>query len=117
MPNKILYPIMYAQNLIPCPDGTMADPAVGCVTPIPGTVIDPGSSALSIILNIADYLMWVAAGVAALFLIWGAIRYATAVGEQEQVDQAKRTMLWSVLGLAISLLATQIVQFLLDTIK
>ncbi|MFH0820474.1 MAG: pilin [Candidatus Peregrinibacteria bacterium] len=117
MLHSIFYSIAYAQNLIPCPDGTMADPAVGCVTPIPGTVIDPGSNVLSIILNITGYLMWVAAGVAVLLLIWGAIRYSAAAGEQDQVDQAKRTLLWSVLGLAVSLLATQIVQFFLDTIK
>ncbi len=117
MTDQILYPLVFAQNLIPCPDGTMADPNVGCVAPIPGTIIDPGSSVLSIVLTIADYLMWVAAGMAVIFLIWGAIRYATAAGEQDLVDRAKRTMLWSVLGLAMSLLATRIVQFLLDTIK
>ena len=115
--DQFLYSIAYAQALIPCPDGTMADPNVGCVAPVPGTVINPQSSVLALVFKAGNVLAWAAGGLAVIFLIFGAIRYATAAGDQEQTDQAKRTMVWSVGGLVISLLAAGIVQFILNTIK
>lgn len=104
---------VYAQNLIPCPDGTQADPGVGCVG-IPDTLVNPESPLLNLILNIANYLVLTAGGLAIIFLIYGAIRYATAVGQQDRIDQAKRTLFWSLAGLILSILASALVQFILN---
>ncbi len=116
MLNALLYNIAYAQNLIACPDGTMADPAVGCV-PVPSNVISPESSILNLILKVGSGLMTATGGIAVIFLIYGAIRYATATGDPDRIEQAKRTMIWSVVGLAISLLSAGLIQFILNTIK
>lgn len=103
---------LLAQNLIPCPDGTLADPGVGCVG-IPEAIVSPESPVLNLILKTANILVMAAGGLAILFLIYGAIRYAAARGEQNQIDQAKRTIFWSLAGLVLSVLAASLVQFIL----
>lgn len=105
----------FAQELIPCPDGSLADPSIGCVT-VPGSVVDPESSLLSLILRAADGALSVVAGVAVIFLIYGGIRYAMAAGDDEKINKAKRMMIWSVFGLVLSLLAVFVVQFVLEVI-
>lgn len=116
MLDSFFYSIAYAQSLIACPDGTMADPAIGCVA-IPSNVISPESSLLNLILKIANGALMAAGGLAVIFLIIGAIRYAAATGDPDRIEQAKRTMIWSVAGLLVSFLASGIIQFILNTIK
>lgn len=113
---KILYPVSYAENLISCPDGTRADPSVGCV-PAPENIISPESSLLELILEISGYIAWFAGGLAVIFLLIGAIQYALAAGDESKMSNAKQTMLWSILGLAISVTAAGIIQFVLNIIK
>lgn len=107
--------IAHAQELIPCPDGTMADPAVGCATP-PVTVVNPSSSLLEIILRFSGILMTFIVSVATMVLIYGGIRYAMAAGDQDQTQSAKRVMFWAVFGLVLGLLARFVVQFILNVI-
>lgn len=106
---------VYAQELIPCPDGTYADPSIGCVT-TPGGVVSPESGIADLILQIASGLMGVVAGIAIVTLIVGGIMYATSAGSDEKVQKAKRLMIWSVTGLVIALLARTLAQFLLSSI-
>ena len=96
--------VAYAQDLIPCPDGTMADPSVGCVT-MPASIANSNASVSEIILRIASLTLTGVIAVATLTLIYGGIRYATAVGDEERLQKAKRLILWSVIGLAVSLTA------------
>ena len=109
MATLIFYTIAYAQELIPCPDGSMADPKIGCVG-VPGNVVNPESNLVNLILQIASYVMMAAAGLATAMLIYGAIRYATAAGDQEQIDRAKRVLFWSIFGLILSGIALLVVQ-------
>ncbi|GHU07568.1 hypothetical protein FACS189431_2330 [Alphaproteobacteria bacterium] len=44
-----------------------------------------------------------------LFIIFGGIRYATSGGDPEKVKNAKNTLLYAIIGLAIALLAAVIV--------
>ncbi|MBN1258530.1 hypothetical protein JXA05_02115 [Candidatus Peregrinibacteria bacterium] len=106
---------VYAQNLIPCPDGTLADPSIGCVA-TPANVADPSSGLLDITLHFAATLTTFAAAAATLVLIYGAVRYALAAGNKNQIDSAKRVMFWAVFGLAVALLARFVVQFVLNVI-
>lgn len=109
---KILSPILaslglrvaYAQELIPCPDGTMADPSVGCVT-MPASVVNANTPISEILLKVATLGMTGVIAAATLLLIVGGIRYATAVGEEEKIQKAKRLLFWSAIGLAVSLTA------------
>ncbi len=105
----------YAQELIPCPDGTFAEPEIGCVI-APSSIVNPESDILSLILNFASSLMMIVAGIAILSLIYGGIRYALALGNDEQIHRAKRIIIWSTIGLIISLLAQYIAAFVVKTI-
>ena len=105
----------YAQDLIPCQDGTLADPAVGCVT-APKAIVHTQSDILSIILKTADAVVTVAAVLTAVVLIYGGISYALSMGNEEKIGTAKRIIFWSVFGLALSLLAKYIVAAVLTLI-
>ncbi|MCK5600754.1 hypothetical protein KAR91_02725 [Candidatus Pacearchaeota archaeon] len=105
-----------AQELIPCPDGSMADPSIGC-TAIPSTAISTESNIAEIILSAAGSLMTLVAAAAVVFLMMGGVRYALAAGDDEKLRKAKRMMIWSLVGLAVSLLARTLAYFIIGTIS
>jgi hypothetical protein len=107
--------IAYAQDLIPCPDGTMADPSIGCVT-APASVVNSNTSISEIILKIASLTLTGVIVAATLTLIYGGIRYATALGDEERLQKSKRLIFWGVIGLAVSLCAKLIVQLAVSQI-
>jgi hypothetical protein len=55
-------------------------------------------------------------GVCVLFILIGAIRYASSNGEQKDIAQAKNTILYSVIGLIVSTSAVALVQFVLRSL-
>lgn len=102
----------YAQNLIPCEDGTMADPTVGCIE-TPKAIVNTQSELLSIILKTADAVVTIAAVVSVAVLIYGGIVYALSMGNEDKIETAKRIIFWSVFGLVLALLAKYIVMAVL----
>jgi hypothetical protein len=50
-----------------------------------------------------------------IFLIVGAIQLLTAYGNQEKIDPAKKTLIFALIGLVISLLSYAIVQLIIYT--
>lgn len=117
--NKFLLTLIekaYAQDLIPCADGTMADPLIGCVS-TPESIVNPESSLAGILLNFASGLMAFVSGVAILTLIYGAIRYALAAGSNEQINKAKRIMFWSIFGLVVGLLSVFVAEMILGIVS
>lgn len=55
-------------------------------------------------------------GFATLFLLIGAFRFIISSGNQANIKQARETILYASIGLAISLLAFTIVQFVLGKV-
>ena len=53
---------------------------------------------------------------ALLFIIIGAVRYASSAGDQGLITKAKDTILYAVIGLIVSMLAFTGVQFVLGRI-
>ena len=102
----------YAQELIKCPDGTLADPSIGCVV-APSALLSPESSLIQIIMKAANGLMTFVTGIAVIILIYGGIRYALAAGEEEQIKKAKRIIFWGIIGLVIGLLAVFVTNLIL----
>ncbi|MBU0705617.1 hypothetical protein KJ657_05405 [Patescibacteria group bacterium] len=98
----------YAQNLIPCEDGTMADPTVGC-TETPKAIVSTQSEILSIILKTADSVVTVAVAASVIVLIYGGIVYAISMGNEDRIKTAKNIIFWSTFGLIVTLLAKYIV--------
>lgn len=65
--------------------------------------------AQSIIPAIADVLLLFGGAVGVLFLILNGYRYATSQGNQDQIDAARRGLLYSVIGLVVLFLSYTIV--------
>ena len=105
----------HAQELIPCPDGSMADASIGCVD-IPGGIVNPQSNIVEIILQIAEVLMNITAGLAIIVLIYGGIKYMTALGNDDEINKAKTIIFWSIFGLIVALLASYVANFILGVI-
>lgn len=97
-----------SETLIPCEDGSMADPVVGC-TETPKAIVNAQSDLLTIILKSADALVTIAATAAVAVLIYGGITYALSMGNEDKIRGAKNVLFWSIFGLIIALLAKYIV--------
>jgi len=72
------------------------------------------SDATQVLQNIASILLGVVGGVCALMLIYSGVQYMLAAGEQEKIDSAKKGLFFSVVGLAISLSAYGIIQWVIS---
>lgn len=102
-------------KLIPCQDGTFADPTVGC-TDTPAAIVNAQSDMLSIILKTADVVVSFAVIGAVIVLIYGSIIYAISMGNKDKIQKAKNILFWSVFGLVVALLAKYIVTAVLAII-
>lgn len=111
-----MFETVHAQELIPCSDGSYADPAIGCVE-APAATVSTESNLAELILVVASYLTTVVAAAALIALITGGVLYSLALGEEEKLQKAKRTMLYSLVGLVIALMARFIVQAVLAGIQ
>ncbi len=61
------------------------------------------SKVQSFIKNIIQVMVTLAGAVAAGFFVWGGFRYITSSGNPEALDGAKKTILYSAIGLAVVL--------------
>lgn len=53
--------------------------------------------------NITQLLLTLAGATATAFFVWGGFRYITSSGNPEQLESAKKTIVYSAFGLAIAL--------------
>lgn len=70
-----------------------------------------------IITTIINVMLFIAAALAVIMIIYGGIRYITAHGDEKQVKVAKDTIVYSVTGLIIAILAYALVTFIFNTFK
>lgn len=70
----------------------------------------------SVFFTIINGLLLFAGAVAVLFLIIGGFRYVVSAGNPDQVEGAKKTILYAILGLIIIFIAFLLVQVLLGTV-
>lgn len=61
--------------------------------------------------NVINVLLFAAGIVSVIMIIVGGIRYATSNGDQARITSAKNTVLYSVIGLIVTMLAFAIVYF------
>jgi len=61
------------------------------------------TSIQTFIKSIIQILVTLAALISAGFFVWGGIRYITSSGNPESLDSAKKTILYSAIGLAVVL--------------
>ena len=63
--------------------------------------------------TVTDVLLFIVGAVAVITIILGGIRYVTSNGDSTQITAAKNTILYSVIGLVVALLAYAIVNFII----
>ncbi len=108
-----------AQNALAvnCPAGSKhstADTIAGCNLDTAG---DRGSDAVMNRVNAAiNVVLGVLGVVAVAMIIMGGIQYATSQGDAAKATKARNTILYSIIGLVIALLAFAIVNFVLTNV-
>jgi len=92
-----------------CSDGA------GCVTKgLESTGSTGGNKDLGAVFKtIANVLLFIIGAVAVIMLILGGIRYVLSQGDAKQVESAKNTILYAVIGIIVALLAYAIVNFVI----
>jgi len=65
----------------------------------------------SLIQTVVNTLLYILGAVAVIMIVVGGIRYTTSNGEAAQIKSAKDTILYSVIGLVVAMLAWAIVNF------
>lgn len=68
----------------------------------------------NIIKNILNAMLLVLGMIAVVMIVIGGIRYVVSAGDQTQVQAAKNTILYSVVGLIIAILSFAIVNFVIE---
>ncbi len=76
-------------------------------------LINVNQGILSQILSLS---FMVIGGMATLFLLIGAVRYAISAGDPSQQRQAKNTILYAIIGLVVSVSGFAIVQFVIVSV-
>ncbi|MCK5457292.1 MAG: hypothetical protein KAI45_09215, partial [Melioribacteraceae bacterium] len=76
-----------------------------------GTTTDI-ESLLQKIINILGY--YIVGGVSAIVLLWGAVTYATAAGDDTKLSKARKAMIGAIVGLIIAIAAPAIINFVIE---
>ena len=79
--------------------------------------VDGAAQTESFIKNIVKTLVGIAGAVAVVFMVIGGFHYITSSGHPEKLDKAKKTLLYSGVGLVIVLAAYTIVDFVAGIAK
>jgi len=69
-----------------------------------------------VIINVINGVVGVFGIVAAVFIIVGGVGYMTSNGDSGKVEKAKKTILYAVIGLIVSVLAFAIVNFVVANV-
>lgn len=79
--------------------------------------VDGAAQTQSFIKSIITTLVGIAGAVAVVFMVIGGFHYITSSGHPEKLDKAKKTLLYSGVGLVIVLAAYTIVDFVAGIAK
>ncbi len=76
---------------------------------------DAGGSLGSLIKTVINILLFLLGAIAVVMIVIGGIKYSTSNGDSGNIKSAKDTILYSVIGLVVALLAYAIVNFVIDS--
>lgn len=85
---------------------------IAALTPPPG--LGGPANFGEIVRIVTNLLLGLAGSIAVIFIIVGGIQYAISAGNDTKIEAAKNTILNSVIGLVITVLAFSIVNFVLS---
>ena len=115
---KILIAALVSLGIVVTPlamDAPVFANAKSEVTSGVSSVNDGNSTDLpSFITNIVNILLFLAGAIAVIVIIIGGIRYVLSSGDSGQVQAAKNTILYAVIGLIVVIMAYAIVNFVIN---
>ena len=76
----------------------------------------PQDLANDVFKNIVNILLFIIGAVSVIMLIYGGIRYTTSGGNAYSVTAAKNTIMYSIIGLVVAILAFAVVQFVVNQV-
>ncbi len=74
-------------------------------------------SVSALIVAIINFTLFLGGGLAVIFIIVGALRYIGSGGNQTNLQKAKATLTYAILGLIVSISALAIVNFIINNLK
>lgn len=106
--------VSYAADTTNKQDACAGIDAIGganaCTNPAAGNQLG------NFIKSIINILLFIIGAVAVIMIIIGGLRYVTSNGDQGQLTGAKNTILYSVVGLVVAIMAFAIVNFVVSNI-
>lgn len=66
--------------------------------------------------KIINTALFIIGALSVLMLIYGGIRYTVSAGDSKQVESAKNTIMYAIIGIVVALLAYAIVNFVLSSL-
>ena len=69
-----------------------------------------------VIKNVTNIMFFIIGAVSVIMLIYGGIRYTTSGGNANSVTAAKNTIMYSIIGLVVAILAFAVVQFVVNQV-
>ncbi|QQR52862.1 hypothetical protein IPG36_01945 [bacterium] len=82
-----------------------------------GTSCNTNLSVTAILANIANVLVFIVGSVSVIMIIIGGLRYVLSQGDTGAVSKAKNTILYSVVGVVVAVIAYAIIQFVTDILS
>ena len=74
-------------------------------------------SAGDIAKDVVNIMFFIIGVMAVIMIIWGGIRYVLSAGNSAALTSAKNTIIYSIIGLIIAILAYAIVNFVINTVS
>lgn len=102
----VLSPITGAEDLYQCNEPQNADLLV---------CRDKDKDIMSTIKTTINIILYILGSLSVIMIIYSGILYITSGGDANNVTKAKNTMLYSIIGLIVALLAYAIVNFVITT--
>ena len=66
--------------------------------------------------DITSTILYIVGAISVIMLIFGGIKYAISAGDSKKVTDAKNTILYAIIGLAITILSYSIIKFVLGVL-
>jgi heme O synthase-like polyprenyltransferase len=71
---------------------------------------------VSFIFGLLNLTVSIAALVAVIFLVYAGFRYILAAGDEKKIEEATKTIIYSLIGLVICFIAPLVVRFLVSNV-
>jgi amino acid transporter len=102
---------------IPLLVASFAGSVLGKEIPVEPPDYVPEKPLSELITQISSTILFLVGIVAVLFLIIGGFQYITASGNPEQVETAKKTIMYAIIGIIVCLLSYAVVYFVIGRIE